>query len=252
LDKFIFSCYKNLQHSTKLIQQTSCKSLGIFSRYKPLQYENPEEKLDTNSIFEAIGKFISSNDKDRNLLEVAISSLKSFILGSESSTEIEKLCKMLFSLSKYEQEDLHFTISETLCCVSGWISESAPEVTFESSFLIENLREKKSKKNCEELVDKVLSRILKETLSSGKIQERCAASIWLLGFVNYAGKNDVVQKKLNNIQAAFSLLLSDPNQITQEVSSKGLVLLYEIGSEESKKMLVEDLVMTLQTGKKKY
>ena len=248
LQRYIHSCYKNLQHSVKIIQQTSVKSLGIFSRYKALQFENVEEKLDTNSIFDSIEKFISSNNKDRNLLEVSISSLKSFILGSEESNQIDKLCEILFSLSKYEQEDLHFTISETLCCVSGWVSDSAPDVTFESSHLIEKLRENK-KKNADELVEKVLSHILKETLSSGKIQERCAASIWLLGFVNFAGKNTVVQKKLNNIQAAFSLLLSDPNQITQEVASKGLVLLYEIGSEESKKMLIEDLVMTLQTGK---
>merc|ERR1712232_390682 len=116
--------------------------------------------------------------------------------------------------------------------------------------MVKEMKNKKSiLEESENWMNKIVTHILKKIANGTESKERCAASIWLLALVNYCGKNKIIQGHLGDIQSAFSLLLADGSQITQEVASKGLVILYEIGNEETKKRLVSDLVTTLQTGK---
>jgi proteasome component ECM29 len=44
---------------------------------------------------------------------------------------------------------------------------------------------------------------------------------------------------------------TDNNEVTQEVASKGLVMVYELGDAGMKRELVDNLVATLATGKAK-
>src|SRR5690606_544676 len=43
----------------------------------------------------------------------------------------------------------------------------------------------------------------------------------------------------------FSILLSDSNEVTQEVAGMGLACVYDIGNEQSKKALVDSLIDSL-------
>ncbi|TMS22810.1 Proteasome adapter and scaffold protein ECM29 [Larimichthys crocea] len=55
---------------------------------------------------------------------------------------------------------------------------------------------------------------------------------------------------LKEIQMAFISVLSDPDELSQDVASKGLGLVYEMGGEGDQQKLVSTLVETLMTGKR--
>jgi len=55
-----------------------------------------------------------------------------------------------------------------------------------------------------------------------------------------------------NMQEAFSHLLGEQNELTQELASQGMSIVYDIGDESMKKNLVNALVSTLTgSGKRK-
>ena len=51
---------------------------------------------------------------------------------------------------------------------------------------------------------------------------------------------------LPRIQSSLGGLLGDPNELTQEMASRGVSLVYTRGDEATRKLLVEDLVSVLQ------
>lgn len=54
------------------------------------------------------------------------------------------------------------------------------------------------------------------------------------------------------MQEAFSLLLGEQNELTQELASQGMSIVYELGDTSMKKNLVDALVTTLiGSGKRK-
>lgn len=54
------------------------------------------------------------------------------------------------------------------------------------------------------------------------------------------------------MQDAFSHLLGEQNELTQELASQGMSIVYELGDESMKKSLVDALVTTLTgSGKRK-
>ncbi|PIO30195.1 hypothetical protein AB205_0202440, partial [Aquarana catesbeiana] len=56
--------------------------------------------------------------------------------------------------------------------------------------------------------------------------------------------------KLKEIQSAFISVLSENDELSQDVASKGLGLVYELGTEQDQQELVSILVDTLMTGKR--
>ena len=57
---------------------------------------------------------------------------------------------------------------------------------------------------------------------------------------------------MTELQEAFSHLLGEQNELTQEMASKGMSILYELGDKASKDELVKALVNTLSgTAKRK-
>jgi len=58
------------------------------------------------------------------------------------------------------------------------------------------------------------------------------------------------QSHLKEIQSAFVSVLSENDELSQDVASKGLGLVYELGNEQDQQELVSTLVETLMTGKR--
>jgi hypothetical protein len=63
---------------------------------------------------------------------------------------------------------------------------------------------------------------------------RAAACIWLLSIAKQTSRHPTLLQNLNLLQTAFSLMLSDANEIVQEVASKGLVIIYDLGDDDVK------------------
>ncbi|KAB7502624.1 Proteasome-associated protein ECM29-like protein [Armadillidium nasatum] len=79
---------------------------------------------------------------------------------------------------------------------------------------------------------------------------RQASCIWLLAVLKRCRTKSTMQKYLPNIQQAFMDLLGENNDLIQDAASKGLGVVYECCSEETRQSMVEGLVRTLTEGKK--
>jgi len=77
-------------------------------------------------------------------------------------------------------------------------------------------------------------------------QVRCAGCVWLLSLVSYTGKNPKLMPLLPDIQEAFSHLLGDQNELTQEMASRGMSVVYSLGDESAQKQLLDGLMGVLQ------
>ncbi|KAL2624396.1 hypothetical protein R1flu_008641 [Riccia fluitans] len=100
--------------------------------------------------------------------------------------------------------------------------------------------------------DKIIKKLFDELLFSSRTDERCAGCVWLVSIISYSRKHARVQKMLPEIQEALSHLLGDQNELTQEMSSLGMSIVYELGDAATKNELVQALVNNLSgTAKKK-
>ena len=76
-------------------------------------------------------------------------------------------------------------------------------------------------------------------------QVRCSACIWLTNLLRFAGNHPSLASRLPEIHEALGQLLGDGNDLTQEMASRGMSLVYQLGDEETRKQLVGALVGTL-------
>lgn len=70
--------------------------------------------------------------------------------------------------------------------------------------------------------------------------------MWLLSLVSYTGKHPKLMPLLPDIQEAFSHLLGDQNELTQEMASRGMSVVYSLGDETARKQLLDGLMGVLQ------
>ena len=82
----------------------------------------------------------------------------------------------------------------------------------------------------------------------GGLQVRSAGCIWLLALVSYTGKHPQLLPKLPEIQEAFSHLLGDATELTQEMASRGMSIVYSRGDDAMRSQLLASLTGTLQGG----
>ena len=97
----------------------------------------------------------------------------------------------------------------------------------------------------------ILSAIFDAYLYSSRPEERCAACTWLLAIVTHARRHAKLVSMLPEIQEAFGSLLGDQNELTQEMASRGVSVVYELGTEAQRKELLGSLMGTLAGEKPK-
>ncbi|MBZ3878380.1 Proteasome-associated protein ECM29-like protein [Sciurus carolinensis] len=148
---------------------------------------------------------------------------------------------------KAKQIELQFTIGEAI--TSAAIGTSS--VAARDAWLVteeEYIPPAGAKVN--DVVPWVLDVILNKHIISPNPHVRQAACIWLLSLVRKLSTHKEVKSHLKEIQSAFVSVLSENDELSQDVASKGLGLVYELGSEQDQQELVSLLVETLMTGKR--
>ncbi|KAJ2628784.1 proteasome component M29 [Coemansia sp. RSA 1290] len=90
-------------------------------------------------------------------------------------------------------------------------------------------------------VDQLFTKITTEMAKSTKIQERQAAAIWTLTVIQSCPGLEALSPWLSKLHTSLSMLLSDRSELTQEVASRALGLLYNMGDASLK----EDMVFSL-------
>lgn len=190
--------------------------------------------------------YLMNNVKEQKLCEKAALVLGLTCVGELQFPHTKKVIGILFDASKKRNVEFQFTVGEALSCAgAGKLSTVTRSKWFVGNMLFKEIPETK------ETMQWMLGKILKEYVTSGVPHVRKAACIWMLVLLKHSSKHSVVQEMMAEIQQAFSAMLSENDEIVQEVSSKGLSLIYELGSVEFRKDIVSSLVNTMLHTKNK-
>ncbi|EDL91651.1 similar to KIAA0368 (predicted) [Rattus norvegicus] len=185
--------------------------------------------------------------KDNHMKERAIQTLGYFPVGDGDFPHQKLLLQGLMDSVEAKQIELQFTIGEAI--TSAAIGTSS--VAARDAWLVteeEYIPPAGAKVN--DVVPWVLDVILNKHIISPNPHVRQAACIWLLSLVRKLSTHVEVKSHLKEIQSAFVSVLSENDELSQDVASKGLGLVYDLGSEQDQQELVSTLVDTLRTGKR--
>ncbi|CAG8524233.1 10813_t:CDS:10, partial [Cetraspora pellucida] len=230
------------------------KALGEICRYTSLLFENYKGKGkgdNSSSYDEQLTKILeklitlAKTTKDVKTQETAVTTLGHIALGNSEYTE--KVLSLFYDLTSTlnKQVEVHFTVGEAITYITtGWESlalnqyldiadASPPSISIDNS-----------------IINGVLNKIFSDLLPSGKAAVKKAVCVWMLCLVKFCSKHEIIKTALPKIHSAFSMLLADRDEFTQEVASKGIGLVYELGDENMRKQLVDSLVDMLSEGKR--
>ncbi|KAF7815581.1 proteasome-associated protein ECM29-like protein [Senna tora] len=208
---------------------------------------------------------------DIKAIQKIIISIGHMCMKETSSDQLDIALNLILSVCRSKVEDILFAAGEALSFLWGGVPVNADiilktnytSLSMASKFLMADLDSSMLKQfpndhnevnedfhaSIREAITKKLFDVL---LYSSRKEERCAGTVWLLSLTMYCGHHPTIQQMLPEIQEAFSHLLGEQNELTQELASQGMSIVYEIGDESMKKNLVNALVNTLTgSGKRK-
>ena len=185
------------------------------------------------------------------------------IAGGCAPTDADFLVDALFGLAGTKSEETRVAVGEALCFAFGGVGVTAEGALFGSFVSLAEFTEKTSSSSSkaaaaetgsaedgffagtDAIRDKILDAIFQRYLYSSRSEERCAACAWLLALVLHTRRHPRLLSMLSEIQEAFGSLLGDQNELTQEMASRGVSVVYELGTEEQRKELLGSLMGVL-------
>ncbi|ODH47355.1 hypothetical protein GX48_06526 [Paracoccidioides brasiliensis] len=213
--------------------QISIGQLSLSSLLQPLSFPGD----DTNEAAKkVIDKILEDAKKEKGTAILSLGRLSLVLPKDETeSSPFKHLLNSLYDLHEVRRPEVQFSVGEALCTVAvGW-SSKALITAFNVDAAWPN----------SDIPSHILSDMLDKIIIDCKASKpslRKASVIWLLCLIQYCGQFSQVQDRLRKCQATFVWLLSDRDEIVQETGSRGLSLVYEMGSQELKDDLVRDLV----------
>ncbi|CAM8919803.1 unnamed protein product [Rhodiola kirilowii] len=220
------------------------------------------------SLRERLGKLLGGDDI--KAIQKTVIALGHICTMETSSVQLDVALDLTFSLSRSKVEDVLFAGGEALSFMWGGVPITPDEIlrtnytslSMTSKFLTRDVSslsrseidgETKMEDQIHVTVRNTITRkLFDELLYSTRKEERCAGTVWLLSLTMYCGQQPSIQRLLPDIQEVFSHLLGEQNELTQELASQGMSIVYELGDEDMKKNLVNALVGTLTgAGKRK-
>ncbi|KAJ4724481.1 Proteasome-associated ECM29 [Melia azedarach] len=216
-----------------------------------------------------LSKLLSGDDT--KAIQKIVISLGHICAKETSSSHLNIALNLIFSLCRSKVEDILFAAGEALSFLWGTVPVTADVIlktnytslSMTSNFLMGDMNsswsnyssDAKSEANEASRVtvrDAISRKLFDDLLYSSRKEERCAGTVWLLSLTMYCGHHPTIQRMLPEIQEAFSHLLGEQNELTQELASQGMSIVYELGNESMKSNLVNALVTTLTgSGKRK-
>ncbi|KAJ3067659.1 hypothetical protein HDU98_009138, partial [Podochytrium sp. JEL0797] len=193
---------------------------------------------------------IGKSTKETKLQEAAISALGQIALGTPdvSATILDFFYTLPSILSKHVE--VNFTVGDALCAAAGGFEATCMQEYLDIADVTFPPAGKGVSTPDSAVMEKLLERCFHEIRPGGVPVHKKAVCVWLLSLVKFCGGMEQVKKNLPKMHTAFSNLISDRDEFTQEVASKGIGLVYELGDATIKASLVESLVSTFTEGKK--
>ncbi|XP_072010829.1 proteasome adapter and scaffold protein ECM29 isoform X2 [Engystomops pustulosus] len=222
-------------------------ALGEIGRNGALPIPDEGSGFTKKQLVENLLARIPSGKETNKAKERAIRTLGYFPVGDCSFSHQKMLLQGLMESVEAKQIELQFTIGEAITNAAvGTKSTAARDVWIVPE---EDYRPCADVKE-NDVVKWVLDQVLNKHIGSVNPHVRQASCIWLLSLVKKLSNHQEIKSKLKEIQSAFISILSDNDELSQDVASKGLGLVYELGSEHDQQELVSILVDTLMTGKR--
>ncbi|OBS70608.1 hypothetical protein A6R68_00846, partial [Neotoma lepida] len=220
-----------LDSTSPLLAIAACTALGEIGRNGPLPI--PSEG--------------SGFTKLHLMKERAIQTLGYFPVGDGGFPHQKLLLRGLMDSVEAKQIELQFTIGEAITSAAIGTNSVAAR---DAWLVTEEEYTPPAGAKVNDVVPWVLEVILSKHITSPNPHVRQAACIWLLSLVRKLSTHIEVKSHLKEIQSAFISVLSENDELSQDVASKGLGLVYELGNEQDQQELVSTLVETLMTGKR--
>eukprot|EP00268_Persea_americana_P062214 TRINITY_DN795_c0_g1_i5.p1 TRINITY_DN795_c0_g1~~TRINITY_DN795_c0_g1_i5.p1 ORF type:complete len:1799 (+),score=364.65 TRINITY_DN795_c0_g1_i5:189-5585(+) len=219
-----------------------------------------------------LAKLLSGDDI--KVIQKIVISLGHISVRETSFSLLNVSLDLIFSLCRSKVEDVLFAAGEALSFIWGGVAVTADlilksnytSLSLSSNFLTGDMplsltrhdshdSTEESEANDEPRVmarDAIAKQLFDVLLYSNRKEERCAGTVWLLSLTMYCGHHPKIQQLLPEIQEAFSHLLEEQNDLTQELASQGMSIVYELGDASMKNNLVSALVNALTgSGKRK-
>ncbi|KAF4378493.1 hypothetical protein G4B88_027553 [Cannabis sativa] len=245
---------------TATLASVAMQALGHIALRVPLPLlTNDSNSVDILTILqEKLRKLLSGDDiKAMQKIVIAIGHI---CMKETSTSRLNLALDLIYSLSRSKVEDVLFAAGEALSFLWGGVPVTADVIlktnystlSMSSNFLMGDVNLTLSKYSTGEtcmadedfhstIRDAITRKLFDNLLYSTRKEERCAGSVWLLSILMYCGHHPAIQNMLPEIQEAFSHLLGEQNELTQELASQGMSIVYELGDESMKKnLLVED------------
>jgi len=223
-----------------------------------------------SSLIERMKELLGSNDT--KVVQKVVIAFGHICHGDTSPRLMDMALDSLFSLSRSKVEDVLFSAGEALAFIWGGVPVSVDEILksgytslstssnyltgeitqhgFIDSMVVETKVVDNGRAKARE---KIAKKLFDDLLYSNRKEERCTGSVWLLSLTTYCGQHPKIQELLPAIQEAFSHLLAEQNELTQEMASRGMSIVYDLGNSNTKSELVQALVGTLTgTAKRKH
>ncbi|KAG2386134.1 hypothetical protein C9374_002580 [Naegleria lovaniensis] len=175
--------------------------------------------------------------------------------GSSSSSSSSTTTSSSATPQVSIDENISFTVGEALSLMSGGLKYCTLSHS-DSYYEIYKMKqqftsEQEENEHYDSRMRYVLTRLVRECVLNPKKIVRQASSIWLLSVTRYSGvNNEFFRKYIKEVQKAFSLLVTENNEVTSEVAGRGLGYVYEMADPSDRKALVSSL-MTFLIGNKK-
>ncbi|PIA15401.1 hypothetical protein COEREDRAFT_16099 [Coemansia reversa NRRL 1564] len=190
----------------------------------------------------AIGTSMLKGDSTPRVYDAALTLVSDIVLGNPDMGVdlVDTLATAVGSVTK-KQLDMHFKTGEALASALGRFSCTLVTMNWVFPFEPEAVYGDRKFGACVSGIDELLKTITTKLAKSSNVQERQAAAIWTLTLVQSCPGLDALDSWLARLHACMSMLLSDRSELTQEVASRALGLIYNMGDAS----LREDMVYSL-------
>ncbi|KAL6524314.1 hypothetical protein OROGR_016748 [Orobanche gracilis] len=258
-----------INKETATLASVAMQALGHIGICIPL----PPVLLDSTTVatwtllHDRLSKLLSGDDI--KAVQKTVIALGHMCVKESSLSHLNNALDLIFSLRRSKVEDVLFAAGEAISFLWGGVPVTTDlilrtnysSLSMRSNFLMGDASLSLPKlpsvdQNVEDyhvtVRDAITRKLFDVLLCSNRKEERCAGTVWLLSLTIYCGHHAGIQKLLPDIQEAFSHLIGEQSELTQELASQGLSIVYELSDDATRKSLVNALVGTLTgSGKRK-
>lgn len=218
--------------------------------------------------------------RDAQVVSSASTALGFLAMGDTGGAHLTQITAALVAVAGTKTESVMFAVGEALCLAFGGVAlqpedivskaytsladhvtalegkeghsnPSRPDASSISDMPIDRANgdvptENRAKSHSNEAQSRassqkqILDKILEDLVIHSRQEVRTAGCVWLTSLVSFTGRQALLLQRLAEVQEAFSSLLGDSVELTQELASRGLSKVYHLGDAAAQQALLQD------------